>query len=228
MLRKAERKGYDQMICLGDISGFSVPYHTYESKRDARACLDLIREKCSIILPGNHDMHAASRFPRHSAVFRFPENWYELPARKQAEISGGVIWLHDDELETTYRSEDREFLFSLPEFVVFPAENFNILLSHYVYPNLSGFKKGFYSLEQEFRSHFEFMATHDCSLGFTGHAHPRGFNLVRPGLLIEYGYLKVNLSELPAIIVVPPVTRHKHRRGFCVFDTESLWLRACR
>jgi len=228
MLRKAQRKGYDQLICLGDISGFSVPYHTYESKSYARSCLDLIRKNCDYILPGNHDMHAARRLPRHSAVFEFPENWYELPVQKQTVLSGGDIWLHDDELETDYTAQDREFLRSLPEFVVLPAENYNILLSHYVHPNLAGFKKGFYSHEQEFGSHFEFMSSHDCVLGFTGHAHPRGFNLVRPGRFRSYGYRKLRIPDLPAIITVPPVTRHKDRRGFSIFDTERLVLKAYR
>ncbi len=228
MFRKARRKGYDQLICLGDISGFAVPYHTYESKRDARACLDLIRENCSHILPGNHDMHVARRLPGHSAVFQFPENWHELPVQKQAELSGDEIWLHDDELETNYTAQDREFLQSLPEFVVLPATGYNILLSHYVYPNLAGFKKGFYSQEQEFRAHFEWMNAHDCSLSIAGHAHPRGFNLIIPGQFITDGYRKVQLIDLPAILIVPPATRHKDRRGFSILDTESLVFNAYR
>jgi Icc-related predicted phosphoesterase len=32
ILRKAEKRGYDQLICLGDISGFSLPFYTYGKK----------------------------------------------------------------------------------------------------------------------------------------------------------------------------------------------------
>ena len=37
------------------------------------------------------------------------------------------------------------FLASLPTFEVLHTPDYNILFSHYAYPNLSGFVKGFYS-----------------------------------------------------------------------------------
>ena len=63
ILKKAEKKGYDQLVCLGDITGYSLPYYKYDNSRNASACLSLLREKCEIVIAGNHDLHAAGRSP---------------------------------------------------------------------------------------------------------------------------------------------------------------------
>jgi predicted phosphodiesterase len=228
ILRKAEKRGYDQLICLGDISGFSLPFYTYGKKRDAAASLQLIRQKCDWIIPGNHDMHAARRIPKHSDVFSFPKNWYDLPPQTQAGLSAESLWLHDDEPDTNYSTDDLEFLKALPEFAILETPECRILLSHYAFPNLSGFKKGFYSWEKDFSAHFEFMQKHNCQLGFTGHAHPLGFYLVWQDRFRQYGYRGINISRFPAVVGVPPVTRHKHRRGFCIFDTHNKHLKIYR
>ncbi|MCK5066798.1 MAG: metallophosphoesterase [Bacteroidales bacterium] len=226
ILLKAEAKGYDQLICLGDISGFSQPFYKYRKSRDASACLHLLREKCEIIIPGNHDLHLARRIPEHSAIFDFPKDWYELPLHQRTELTKDEIWLHEDELEHNYTPGDIAFLNTLSEFSVLNTPELNILLSHYAFPNLSGFKKGFYSWEKEFSQHFEFMQENDCSLCFTGHAHPRGFYIVHPDSFKQYRYRGIKISDFPAIVGIPPVTRHKHRTGFCIFDTDQLVVRA--
>jgi predicted phosphodiesterase len=228
ILRKAEKRGYDQLICLGDISGFSLPHYRYGKKRNAAASLGLIRQKCDWIIPGNHDMHVARRIPQHSDVFAFPENWHDLSTQKQAELSAESLWLHNDELETNYSADDLDFLKTLPEFAILETPEFNVMLSHYAFPNLSGFKKGFYSWEREFSAHFEWMQKHNCQLGFTGHAHPQGFYVVRKDRFKQYGYRGIKISRFPAMVGVPPVTRHKHRRGFCIFDTRNQHLKVYR
>ena len=68
--------------------GFSLPYYKYGETRDAKACLELVREKCQIIIPGNHDLHAAGKIPEHSDVFDFPANWYELDDQGRRELAG--------------------------------------------------------------------------------------------------------------------------------------------
>jgi hypothetical protein len=173
-------------------------------------------------------MHAARRIPKHSDVFSFPKNWYDLPPQTQAGLSAESLWLHDDEPDTNYSTDDLEFLKALPEFAILETPECRILLSHYAFPNLSGFKKGFYSWEKDFSAHFEFMQKHNCQLGFTGHAHPRGFYLVWQDRFRQYGYRGINISRFPAVVGVPPVTRHKHRRGFCIFDTHNKHLKIYR
>ena len=201
---KAEARGYDKLICLGDISGFSLPYYKYDNSRNASACLSLIREKCDIILAGNHDLHAAGTEP-------------ELPD----VLAGKESWQHEMDLDPGYSDEEKSFLAGLPLFSVMPIPGGKILLSHYVYPNLSGFIKGIHTNSEEFRAHFEFMQQHKCGISFTGHAHPSGFYRVRPGDLKHYHRRSVKIDSLPAIIGIPPATRNQDHSSFCIFDAIS-------
>lgn len=229
IIKKIEKSGYDQLICLGDISGFSVPFYKYIKTRNAHECLSLLREKDSIIVPGNHDCHAARIVPGNSEIFQFPENWYDLDYRQRLELGKNEIWLHEeDDLNPLYTPEDIEFLKSLPEFYVLNNNGLKILFSHYVYPNLSGFKKGFYSTVNEFMPHFKFMEDNDCTFSFNGHAHINGMYTVSKEHFRHYRYKKIRLKSLPACIGVPPVTKHLNRRGFCKFDMEESLLRAIR
>jgi len=221
VLKKIEAKGFDKLICLGDISGFSEAFYRYKRTRDAASVLRLIKERCDIIIPGNHDMHIAQRIPEHSAIFNFPPDWYGMDLRQKVQLSGSELWLHEDDLDPNYGSGDLEFLRALPEFAILNTPDYNILLSHYAYPNLSGFKKSFYTWEGDFKSHFEFMKENNCELSFTGHSHPRGFYMVSPESFRHYSYRKLQINKVPAIIGIPPVTRHGMRSGFCIFETSS-------
>jgi predicted phosphodiesterase len=211
IVEKAKARGFDKLICLGDISGFSLPYYTYEKSRNASACLALLREKCDIIIPGNHDLHAAGKNP-------------ELPE----ELKGQETWPHQQDLDPGYSEADISFLATLPFYEILPTPAGNILFSHYVYPNLSGFVKGFYYEAKEFQEHFAFMLEHKCSLCFTGHAHPRGFYKVRPKGFKQYRYRGIKITSFPAVIGIPAATRHENRSSFCIFDTNSLRLQVLR
>lgn len=119
IISKIEKSGYDQLICLGDISGFSVTFYKYRKTRNAHECLSLLREKNSIIIPGNHDFHAGQMIPKNSAVFDFPGNWYDLDYQQRSELGKNEIWLHEeDDLNPLYTTEDIEFLRSLPEYYI--------------------------------------------------------------------------------------------------------------
>lgn len=201
---KAEASGYDKFICLGDISGFSLPYYTYEESRNASACLTLLREKCDIIIPGNHDLFAAGKDP-------------EIPD----ELKGQETWEHEKDMDPGYSEEEISFLASLPFYKSLSTPAGNILFTHYAYPNLSGYVKGFYTWEQEFKGHFAFMKEHNCTLCFTGHAHPPGFYKVRPGGFRHYRRRSIKISSSPVVIGVPPATRHAQQSSFCIFDTIS-------
>lgn len=221
--------GCDQLVCLGDISGFSVPFYKYQKIRNARECLTLLREKDCLILPGNHDFFAARRIPEESAVFDYPSDWYEMEDAKRQERADGKIWLHEEhDLDPQYTLEDISYLNSLPEYQVLDVDNYRILLSHYVFPNLSGFQKGFYTSASEFKDHFRFMQSLNCEVSFTGHAHFRGFYRVSEKEFRHYRYQGFRIKSLPLCLGVPPVTRHKRRSGFCLFDTESSRIRAVR
>jgi len=211
VLSKAEDQGYDKLICLGDISGYSMPYYSYENLRDARACLSLIREKCDIIIAGNHDLHAAGLSP-------------ELPG----ELEGIESWPHEQDLDPGYTKSDVSFLAGLPNKAVLETPGLNILFTHYAYPNISGFFKGFYTQEREFDPHFAFMKEHKCSLAFMGHAHPNGFYLAHLNGYRHYRFRTMKISASPSLVGVPPIARNSHQSGFCIFDTRSKNLQAIR
>ncbi len=211
ILKKVEVEGYDKLICLGDISGFSLPYYTYGKTRNASGCLALLRKKCDVIVAGNHDLHAAGLSP-------------DLPDALQNKDT----WQHENDLDPGYSEDDISFLTTLPRSHILPSDAGNILFSHYVYPNLSGFVKGFYYESKEFQEHFAFMHDRECKLCFSGHAHPRGFYRVQPGDFKLYRKRRLKITSFPSLIGIPHVTRHEHRSSFCIFDTTSLRLQVLR
>lgn len=230
VVRRIEKAGYDRLVCLGDISGFSVPFYRYIESRNAHDCLSLLRENSAIIVPGNHDYHAARMVPKYSPAFEFPVDWYEQEYSERKAMANNEIWLHEEnDLDPLYSPEDLEYLRSLAEFhVMKDAASQGILFSHYIWPNMSGFVKDFRTLPQEFSQHFDFMAGHGCSISFTGHAHTRGCYMAIPRHFRHYGYGHRRLNSFPVCVGIPPVTRHKNRSGFCIFDAGRLLFRVVR
>lgn len=229
VLRKIDDHGYDLLVCLGDISGFSVPYYDHQEYRDAAGSLALLKDRSAVIVPGNHDYHAMKRVPEVSEIFDFPDNWYELDYPQRKAMAGEEIWLHDeDELDPLYSHEDIAYLRSLPEYYIHERGEEKVLFSHYMYPNLAGFKRSIYHELNEIEPHFQFMDKLDCGISFTGHIHNRGFDVITRDRYREHRFSKVQLSELPVIVNLPPVSRNKNSSGFGIFDTDSLEFRAIR
>lgn len=230
VIRQIEKTGYDRLVCLGDISGFSVPYYNYHAARNAHACLSLLREMNTVIVPGNHDYHAARRLPQHSPAFDFPSDWYELEYNHRKALSNNTVWMHEEnDLDPLYTNGDLEYLQSLPEYhVMDDAGEQGILFSHYAVPNMAGFAKGFYTGAKEFETHFAFMASLGCAISFTGHAHVSGYFITFPGSYRLYRYGRRRLNDFPVCVGIPPVTRSKNRSGFCIFDAAGPRLRVVR
>lgn len=229
VIGKIDKKGYDRLICLGDISGFSVPHYSFQKTRSAHDCLSLLREREAVIVPGNHDYHAAKMLPESSPVFDFPPNWYELDYRQREELGQNAVWLHEEnDLDPLYTHEDLAYLNTLPEFYIMKDTGRKLLFSHYVYPNLSGIRRGFYSYAREFSEHFAFMEQRQCEISVTGHVHARGCYTVSPGQFNQHRSRNIQLKAFPICIGIHPVTGDHNRSGFCIFDTERQTLRAER
>ncbi len=221
--RQIEKHKCDEIICLGDISGFSIPYYKNLDSRDAHACLSLIRSICKYVILGNHDIHAADIIPKNCSFFNFPENWYELNYHQRHKLANDTLWLHEEnDLNPLYKADDLQYLRSLPEYSVLKTPGFNILLTHYVYPNISGLKKEFYTYHDEFRQHFQFMNSMDCTISFTGHSHVKGFFSATLDHYKQYRYRNLKLKPGPACIGIPPITGNNKRNGFCIFDSNDL------
>lgn len=221
--KKIEKLKCDEIICLGDISGFSVPHFNYFDTRNARECLRLLRENCKIIISGNHDLHAAGKIPEINPDYKYPEEWFELNYHERLAESEGKVWLYDkDELNPLYTRSDIEFLRTLPEYHILETKDYNIFLSHYFYPNLTGSIRGFYSSSYDFEQHKKFMLDLNCHFGFSGHRHYTGLFVASDKGIIEKRFNRKYTPELNDCILVPPVAGNRIGNGFCIFDIDSL------
>lgn len=76
-LAEAERRGAGAAVCLGDTVGYGP---------DPEACVDLVRERCGVVVMGNHD----------AAVAR-DEGLAALPTDGQTAARLHRDWLRDDQ-----------------------------------------------------------------------------------------------------------------------------------
>ena len=223
VLRAIEKFSCEEIVCLGDISGYSVPYYDYLNSRNAHECLALVRANCSTVILGNHDIHAASIIPKCNTYFRYPENWYQLNYHERRTLANDTLWLHEEnDLDPLYKEGDIEYLKTLPEFAYKEIAGTKVLFSHYVYPNISGLKREFYTYTDEFRKHFDYMESMDCRISFTGHAHVKGFFVATQRKFRQYRYKSLQLKKTPCCVGLPPVTSLNKRNGFCIFDTDEM------
>lgn len=229
-LKKIEKQKCDKVICLGDISGFSVPYYHYYESRNASECLRLIRENCFIIVAGNHDLKAAGKVPENTPEFDYPSTWFDMDFHEQRLISKGKLWLYDDnELNPLYTIKDIEFLRTLPEFDSFSCGSFNFLLSHYLYPNLTGSSRSFYSEHEEFNEHREFMKLQNCHVAIAGHRHYTGLMAAteKNGVITRRFNSRHFILEQDCIHV-PQIAGNQIGNGFCIFETDSFTIKTVR
>lgn len=219
VLKRLKKTGYDRLVCLGDICGFSIPFYHYHKSRDAHDCLNRVREHCDLVVAGNHDLYLVRKTPRFSDIFAFPANWYELEPGERERLSANRLWLNEnEEPDPGLTVEDLRYLESLPEYELLTEGSQTLVFSHYVYPNLSGFQKGFYHLPAEFHDHLRWMQTLGATCSFTGHGHPEGLYCVTPDRISPSGKKTRPIPAGPAVFGIPPVTRNHGKTGFAVAD----------
>lgn len=227
--RKIEKSKVDSIVCLGDISGFTIPKFTYFATRNAHECLQLVQKNCSTVVLGNHDMFAAKIIPKEKYYFDFPENWYQLDYRERKQMARGKIWFHEEhDMDPLYSKSDTAYLQSLPHSATMKTELGNCLFSHYIHPNPSGFKTEFYNQLPQFKEQFSYLEKQNCNFSFVGHSHIKGFYLVTPDQLKHHGYTTKAITSSTAVIGVPPITSHGNMSGFCIFDTFAKTVQSIR
>lgn len=227
--QKIDKHKCDEVLCLGDISGFSAPHYDYYNTRNASECLRLIKKYCSIIIAGNHDLHAARKTPVINPGFKYPENWYHIDYQEKKSLSKDRIWLYDnDELNPLYKTSDVEFIKTLPEKSIIKTGEFNILLSHYCYPNLTGSMREFYNYIDDFDQHMLYMKENQCNISFAGHRHFAGLLVATKKKLIDYNFGKKHKLISPNCVLVPAITNKRGTNGFCIFNTENKTIEALR
>jgi predicted phosphodiesterase len=230
-LRKALHfleKECHEIVCLGDIVGFTTQY--YHFKPDANECVRLIRKNCKYSVAGNHDMFAIKRLPVQSGKFKFSENWYSLSFSERRKIAGNRVWLYENEQPAGLSDSSIEFLTNLPESVVFEKSAFTVLLTHFLYPDISGSETLKICTHKDVDTHFRSMEAMNCNISFFGHTHTERlwmaqqrksrFKLFQfPVSLIAFD--KTIQLRTKHFFSIPAIASSDRKSGYAVFDTVN-------
>lgn len=221
-VRIIKRSGIDQVICLGDIVGYSYHYADHLDGRDPDACVSMVRDSCSHVICGNHDLHAVNKLPANHQELNMPGNWYELDLGERDRISGNRFWLYDDELEAALNISSKSYLEQLPEQLVIQNGKISILATHFIWPDITGHLKKFPAALKDFRDHIDLVKRNNCLLGLAGHAHPEGYAQVSKKVFGLNYFRQADIFKRPQVIIVPAITRSpKSRNGYLVIDSEK-------
>jgi predicted phosphodiesterase len=216
---KLESKGYDVLVCLGDITGYSPLFYSHAP--DAEACIDLIKDKADVAVAGNHDLFTSQRLPSYHASKNMPEHWYELNFDQQQQLSRNKLWLYEDEVVPVVSASNMEFLKGLKEWAVLENGVEKYLFTHFFQPDISGIGRWFPSTNFEIRTHFQFMKDMGSKLAFVGHAHPPGPTLINRFSWSNRGYESVSIKEKHRAVICPSVTSDRTPGCCSIFDTDK-------
>ncbi|MDX2445413.1 MAG: metallophosphoesterase family protein [Bacteroidales bacterium] len=227
-LRAIELEHCNEIICLGDIVGFSELYYQHGNTRNASECIRLVKENCTWIVPGNHDYHAAKRIPYSNRGFVYPNNWYDLNEQEQDETGGSLVWLYNDgELDAGLSDDEIDWLRGLPESLSVSIDNKPILLTHYIFPNTTGAFRSYAAKRKEFEQHKEFMKNQEALYSFCGHCHYSGMVIASRRVKYRQFNRTSKLKEFDSVLI-PSIVKSNYESGFCIFDTNRLSVTAKR
>jgi predicted phosphodiesterase len=217
-----EKEKCDTLICLGDIVGFTIPFYRYIESRNAEECIRLVKENCSVVVAGNHDLYAVKKTPYHKAGFNYPENWYELDYDIRSKKAKNRIWLYEDnELRCKISGNAKEYLLGLNETEVREYGDKKFLFSHFCYPDFSGSAIFFPREPFHLKKHFDYMRENNCLVSISGHGHPEGTIIVDENKFSFSGFGNHKLLDEPHWIVIPCVARTSRLNGVMVMDASS-------
>jgi predicted phosphodiesterase len=220
--KQIRNAGIEQVICLGDIVGYSYHYSNFLDGRDPDACIQMVMENCVHVVCGNHDLHAIRKLPENHEDIGIPGNWYDLDLEEQRRISDNRLWLYDDELEVPLKDSSKEYLASLAEMIIIEDPRFNILATHFIWPDITGHMKGSPENLKAFRDHISMIKRNSCLLGLAGHAHLEGYaQISKKAFGMNYFRQAEIIRRRPQIIIIPAITRSDGRNGYLVIDTEK-------
>ncbi len=223
-----DREQCDRIVCLGDITGFSPLYYPYALTRDANACIELVRQNCSVVVTGNHDLFSAGLVPRNNAGIQYPDNWFAIDLADRMNLTNGQIWLYESEVPPTLTRENQDYLRSLPEAAAITVDGIRILLSHFLYPDVTGSLRKRLDDVCDYREHFWYMRKNSYNLSFAGHMHKEGFELVNGFGHREHGFRKKKIPAAASLIGLPAVAGGRTKNGTAVFNTDNFEFKAIR
>ena len=217
-----EKKGCKELICMGDICGYSYPYYNHEKDRDASTCLEMVKKECQFISPGNHDLHAARKTPLSDPGFDYPDDWYEMDFESRKKLANGRVWLYEDsELKSNYTKADKDFIRSLPEFIITDIDGKKILLSHYIYPDFTGSSTRGIPDKAFINSYISFLKENNCDLSFFGHSHVEGNWIIQKDTIRKSKGVKLNKLKGICGIGLPCIVRGRNNPGVSTYDSTT-------
>lgn len=217
-----EKKNVDEIICLGDMVGYSIPYYCYLNSRNSNEVMKLIKSNCSDVVIGNHDLYAIKKVPENRSFFNYPANWYQLDFDTRLTISSGKIYLYEDnELPSLLSNENIDYLHSLPEFIIKDCGDHKILLTHYALPDCTGSSSFEIKSVAKLKKHFEFMKKNDCIYGFSGNDHFEGFKVFTQMTIKNYSFEEYKMPNEPIWMHGPTVSKGTFRNGFLIYDSKK-------
>ncbi len=211
----------DEIICLGDIIGYNPVYFNHAGKLKPSQSLKLVRDNCTVVVAGNHDLFAINKLPQYDAGFKYPANWYEFSRKAQERISRDKVWIYEEE-HPAIDNKDYNYINSLPEYFVKRSNVIDVFLSHYPYPDLTGSTTTFIENHEQLLSHFNFIKEKKCDLSISGHRHVEGCLLANEKEIKVRSFGKYNLSDNILWIDGPCITKGHKENGFMVLDTEEM------
>ena len=213
----------DEIVCLGDIVGYNVERLPFWQDRDAKACINLVKNSCTKVIPGNHDLFAIRKIPAYRGGFRFTKNWYDLDFYIRKQKGEDKVWLYEEtELSALPGAAGKAYLDSLPETESLITKNGKLLFTHYIYPDVTGSEAGFAENREAFQEHLMWMKSKGFDLSFSGHGHIEGLAVADGKSYHEYDFNQVVKISMGSAVVCPAIARGKKTPGFIIFDTRSL------
>ncbi|MCF8368837.1 MAG: metallophosphoesterase [Bacteroidales bacterium] len=225
-IHQLEKEGCNEIICTGDIIGFSIPAFAYYDTRNANECIKIVQTNCKYAVAGNHDLYPVKRIPKFNAGFNYPANWFELEYEERKKWAGEEVWLNEEnELNPLLSLKSRTYLKSLKEYQVIQNNDFNIFLSHYLYPDLSGSHQQYFEAFGPVKPHLDYMKSNKALIGFSGHKHIEGFFKAETGLEKEFVFGTYEIQKKLQWIVGPCIANGKTNNGFMTFDLSQMYLK---
>jgi len=222
------KEGCSQIVCLGDFTGYSVPYCAFLLSRSAHEVIKMLKKNCEFILAGNHDLFSIKELPKNKADFSHPENWYSFDYQTRQKLSEGKLYLYEHQsLSPLLTKEDEQFIRQLPEYVVNKYDDVEIFFSHYAFPDLVGTMKFDLKTPADAKRHFAFMKQHGCTLGISGHVHYEGIMIFTEDEVREIPFNEtIKLTNNLTWFYGPCVVNAQVANGVLVFDTDKMEIKA--
>jgi len=218
----------EQIVCLGDFTGYCIPFYGFLKSRNAHEVIEIIKKNCELTVAGNHDLFAIRKLPENKAGFPYPENWYSLDYQTRQKLSKDKVWLYEhNELSALLTKEDKKFVGKLPEYIIKKYADKKILFSHYAFPDFVGTTTFEPKTAKDVKKHFAFMKKHRCSLSISGHDHKEGMMIFTEKEVREIPFnKKIKLTDTPTWLHGPSVCNGTFANGVLCLDTDKMEITA--